>query len=191
MNYVVDGDEMIIVDEFTGRKMPGRQWSDGLHQAVEAKEGVRIKEETQTYATITLQNYFKLYDKISGMTGTAMTEAVRVLEDLQARRDRHSHQPARSRASINPDVIYRTEREKYDSHHRRDRAASTAGTPSPRPTAKPTPARSPRTSPTRVEIQLRESKKLEQRSHATRSSRSTCTAGRSWSAPCRSKRASG
>ena len=66
---------MIIVDEFTGRKMEGRQWSDGLHQAVEAKEGVKIKEETQTLATITLQNFFKLYDKICGMTGTAMTEA--------------------------------------------------------------------------------------------------------------------
>ena len=66
---------MVIVDEFTGRLMEGRQWSDGLHQAVEAKEGVKIKEETQTLATITLQNFFKLYDKICGMTGTAMTEA--------------------------------------------------------------------------------------------------------------------
>src|SRR4029079_19044801 len=73
--YVVEGDEVIIVDEFTGRKMPGRQWSDGLHQAVEAKEGVKVKEETQTLATITLQNFFKLYKKIAGMTGTAMTEA--------------------------------------------------------------------------------------------------------------------
>ena len=73
--------------------MPGRNWSDGLHQAVEAKEGVRVKEENQTLATITLQNFFKLYDKICGMTGTAMTEAARILEDLQARRDRHSHQP--------------------------------------------------------------------------------------------------
>ena len=66
---------MIIVDEFTGRLMEGRQWSDGLHQAVEAKEGVQIKEENQTLATITLQNFFKLYKKISGMTGTALTEA--------------------------------------------------------------------------------------------------------------------
>ena len=65
----------MIVDEFTGRKMAGRQWSDGLHQAVEAKEGVKIKEETQTLATITLQNFFKLYNRICGMTGTAMTEA--------------------------------------------------------------------------------------------------------------------
>ena len=73
--YVVRGDEVIIVDDFTGRLMPGRQWSDGLHQAVEAKERIRIKEETQTLATITLQNYFRMYDKLAGMTGTAMTEA--------------------------------------------------------------------------------------------------------------------
>ena len=75
VNYVVKDGTIVIVDEFTGRLMEGRQWSDGLHQAVEAKEGVKIKEETQTLATITLQNYFKLYDKICGMTGTAMTEA--------------------------------------------------------------------------------------------------------------------
>ncbi len=75
VNYVVKEGAIVIVDEFTGRLMDGRQWSDGLHQAVEAKEGVKIKEETQTLATITLQNYFKLYKKICGMTGTAMTEA--------------------------------------------------------------------------------------------------------------------
>ena len=75
VNYVVKDGGVIIVDDFTGRLMEGRQWSDGLHQAVEAKEGVKIKEETQTLATITLQNYFKLYEKISGMTGTAVTEA--------------------------------------------------------------------------------------------------------------------
>ena len=75
VNYVVKEGNVIIVDEFTGRLMEGRQWSDGLHQAVEAKEGVKIKEETQTLATITLQNFFKLYGKLSGMTGTAMTEA--------------------------------------------------------------------------------------------------------------------
>ncbi|MEC7566161.1 MAG: SEC-C metal-binding domain-containing protein [Planctomycetota bacterium] len=75
VNYVVRDEKIIIVDQFTGRLMDGRQWSDGLHQAVEAKEGVKIKEETQTLATITLQNYFKLYEKIAGMTGTALTEA--------------------------------------------------------------------------------------------------------------------
>jgi len=75
VDYAVMNDEIIIVDQFTGRLMHGRQWSDGLHQAVEAKEGVRVKEETQTLATITLQNFFKLYKHLAGMTGTAMTEA--------------------------------------------------------------------------------------------------------------------
>ncbi len=74
-DYIVTGGEVKIVDEFTGRILEGRRWSEGLHQAVEAKEGVRIKEENQTLATITLQNYFRLYDKLAGMTGTAVTEA--------------------------------------------------------------------------------------------------------------------
>src|SRR5436190_13045126 len=73
--YVVQDGEVIIVDDFTGRLMKGRRWSDGLHQAVEAKDGVKIERETQTLATITLQNYFRLYEKLSGMTGTAETEA--------------------------------------------------------------------------------------------------------------------
>jgi preprotein translocase subunit SecA len=72
---VVEENKVVIVDEFTGRKMPGRRWSDGLHQAVEAKEGVQIDRETQTLATITIQNYFRLYQKLAGMTGTAETEA--------------------------------------------------------------------------------------------------------------------
>jgi preprotein translocase subunit SecA len=75
VEYIVRGGEVIIVDEFTGRTMPGRRWSDGLHQAVEAKEGVRVREENQTVASITFQNYFRLYRKLSGMTGTADTEA--------------------------------------------------------------------------------------------------------------------
>ncbi len=75
-HYIVDGDEIVIVDEFTGRTMPGRRWSEGLHQAIEAKEGVSIKKENQTLASITFQNYFRLYGKLSGMTGTADTEAV-------------------------------------------------------------------------------------------------------------------
>ncbi|MEY2606892.1 MAG: preprotein translocase subunit SecA [Verrucomicrobiota bacterium] len=75
VDYVVEENKVIIVDENTGRKMPGRRWSDGLHQAVEAKEGVQIDRETQTLATITIQNYFRLYDKLAGMTGTAETEA--------------------------------------------------------------------------------------------------------------------
>jgi len=73
--YIVQNGEVVIVDEFTGRLMPGRRWSDGLHQAVEAKEGVKIQAENVTYATITIQNYFRLYDKLAGMTGTALTEA--------------------------------------------------------------------------------------------------------------------
>jgi preprotein translocase subunit SecA len=112
VNYVVQDGEVIIVDEFTGRLMPGRHWSDGLHQAVEAKEGVEIKKEDQTLATITLQNFFKLYDKIAGMTGTALTEAnefwkiyeldvIGVPTNKPMRRDQF------------PDVIYRSEREKY------------------------------------------------------------------------------
>ena len=75
VEYIVRGGEVIIVDEFTGRTMPGRRWSDGLHQAVEAKEGVRVRAENQTVASITFQNYFRLYKKLSGMTGTADTEA--------------------------------------------------------------------------------------------------------------------
>src|SRR6188768_1304480 len=75
VQYVIEDNKVVIVDEFTGRKMPGRRWSDGLHQAVEAKEGVQIDRETQTLATITIQNYFRLYQKLAGMTGTAETEA--------------------------------------------------------------------------------------------------------------------
>jgi preprotein translocase subunit SecA len=75
VNYLIDNGEIIIVDEFTGRKMPGRRWSDGLHQAVEAKEGVEVQEENQTMATISYQNYFRIYKKLAGMTGTADTEA--------------------------------------------------------------------------------------------------------------------
>ncbi len=74
-DYIVEDGEIVIVDEFTGRKMPGRRWSEGLHQAVEAKEGLRVQRESRTLATITFQNYFRLYDKLAGMTGTAMTEA--------------------------------------------------------------------------------------------------------------------
>ncbi len=80
VEYIVRNGEVIIVDEFTGRTMPGRRWSEGLHQAVEAKEGVRVREENQTVASITFQNYFRLYKKLSGMTGTADTEAPEFLQ---------------------------------------------------------------------------------------------------------------
>ena len=112
VNYVVQNGEVIIVDEFTGRLMPGRNWSDGLHQAVEAKEGVRVKEENQTLATITLQNFFKLYKKIAGMTGTAMTEAGEFWKIYKL--DVIAIPTNRGMSRINhPDVIYRSEPEKY------------------------------------------------------------------------------
>ena len=114
VNYVVQEGEVLIVDEFTGRTMPGRRWSEGLHQAVEAKEGVRVKGETQTMATITIQNYFRMYDKLAGMTGTAETEeseffqiyklevAVIPTNRPMVREDRH-------------DLVYKTRREKYNA----------------------------------------------------------------------------
>ncbi|MBM4058884.1 MAG: preprotein translocase subunit SecA, partial [Planctomycetes bacterium] len=111
-NDVVQQGEVVIVDEFTGRLMPGRQWSDGLHQSVEAKEGVRIKEESQTLATVTLQNFFKLYKKLAGMTGTAMTEATEFWKIYKL--DVIAIPSNRGLQRINnPDVIYRTEREKW------------------------------------------------------------------------------
>ncbi|MCI0652567.1 MAG: preprotein translocase subunit SecA [Planctomycetes bacterium] len=112
VDYVVRDGAVIIVDEFTGRLMDGRRWSDGLHQAVEVKEGLKIKEENQTLATITYQNFFRLYDKLAGMTGTAMTEAAEFLQiyklDVVAI---PTNRPLR-RASL-PDVVYRTKREKW------------------------------------------------------------------------------
>ena len=75
VDYIIQDGKIVIIDENTGRPQPGRRFSDGLHQAIEAKEGVAIQKETQTYATITLQNYFRMYEKLSGMTGTAITEA--------------------------------------------------------------------------------------------------------------------
>ena len=114
VDYVVKDGEVVIVDEFTGRQMPGRRWSDGLHQAVEAKEGVKIERENQTLATVTFQNYFRMYKKLSGMTGTAETEApefdkiyklevVAIPTNKSLIRVEHS------------DVVYRTEREKFEA----------------------------------------------------------------------------
>jgi preprotein translocase subunit SecA len=106
------GPEVIIVDEFTGRLMPGRRWSDGLHQAVEAKETLPPKEENQTLATITFQNFFKLYRKMGGMTGTAMTEADEFFEIYQVKVcEVPTHNPMVRKDEA--DFIYRTEREKY------------------------------------------------------------------------------
>jgi len=82
VDYVVKDGEIVIVDEFTGRLSEGRRYSEGLHQALEAKEGVEIKEESQTLAEITYQNYFRMYEKLAGMTGTAQTRGYRVCRDL-------------------------------------------------------------------------------------------------------------
>jgi len=112
--YVVRGDEVIIVDEFTGRLMPGRQWSDGLHQAVEAKERIRIKEETQTLATITLQNFFRMYRKLGGMTGTAMTEASEFDKIYKLETAAIPTNRPLSRVG-HPDVVYRSKKEKYQA----------------------------------------------------------------------------
>ena len=112
VEYVVKDGEVIIVDEFTGRLMPGRRWSDGLHQAIEAKENVKIERENQTLATITFQNYFRMYKKLAGMTGTAETEApefdkIYRLEVIVIPTNR----PLLRKE--NPDIVYRTEKEKY------------------------------------------------------------------------------
>jgi len=112
--YVVEENKVVIVDEFTGRKMPGRRWSDGLHQAVEAKEGVQIDRETQTLATITIQNYFRLYHKLAGMTGTAETEANEFhdIYKLDVAVIPTNRPVARTDAN---DRIYKTRREKYNA----------------------------------------------------------------------------
>jgi preprotein translocase subunit SecA len=126
--YVVQNDEIVIVDPHTGRLMHGRNWSDGLHQAVEAKEGVKIKKETQTLATITLQNYFRLYRKLSGMTGTALTEAsefwsIYKLDVLSVPTNKPLIRVAHG------DVIYRTTREKYKAICAEIEAVHTLGRP--------------------------------------------------------------
>ena len=114
VQYVIQDNQVIIVDEFTGRLMPGRRWSDGLHQAIEAKEGVRIERETQTLATITIQNYFRMYEKLAGMTGTAETEADEFHEiyklDVVVI---PTNRPVR-RVDGN-DHIYKTQREKFNA----------------------------------------------------------------------------
>jgi preprotein translocase subunit SecA len=112
VEYVVKEGEVIIVDEFTGRLMPGRRWSDGLHQAVEAKEGVAIRKEDQTLATITFQNYFRLYKKLSGMTGTAETEAAE-FESIYKLDIVVTPTNRVMRRIENSDVVYRTAKEKY------------------------------------------------------------------------------
>jgi len=112
VDYMVKDGEIIIVDEFTGRLMPGRRWSDGLHQAIEAKEGVRIRQENQTLASVTFQNYFRMYEKLAGMTGTASTEAqefsqIYSLDVVAIPTNR------RLIRTNHPDMVYKTEEEKF------------------------------------------------------------------------------
>src|SRR5271168_2008683 len=114
VDYVVKDDGVVIVDEFTGRQMPGRRWSDGLHQAVEAKEGVKIERENQTLATVTFQNYFRMYKKLSGMTGTAETEAPEF--DKIYKLEVVAIPTNKSLIRVeHPDVVYRTEAEKFEA----------------------------------------------------------------------------
>jgi preprotein translocase subunit SecA len=112
VNYVIKDGQVIIVDEFTGRMMPGRRWSDGLHQAIEAKEGVKVAEENQTLATITFQNYFRMYKKLAGMTGTADTEAAEFQKIYKLEVMVIPTNKPMIRTDF-ADVIYRTQREKY------------------------------------------------------------------------------
>ncbi len=114
VHYVVKDGEIIIVDEFTGRLMPGRRWSDGLHQAIEAKEGLKIVGEDQTLATVTYQNYFRLYKKLAGMTGTAMTEATEFHKIYKLDVIRCPTNRPLIRQEL-PDVVYRTEAEKVNA----------------------------------------------------------------------------
>ncbi len=128
VDYMVKDGQVIIVDEFTGRLMPGRRWSDGLHQAVEAKEGVRIERENQTLATITFQNLFRMYEKLAGMTGTADTEAAEfakiykldvVVVPTNQTLIRTNH----------PDIVYKTEQEKFDAAVAEIKSLHEAGRP--------------------------------------------------------------
>ena len=127
-DYLVKDGEVIIVDEFTGRQQPGRRWADGLHQAVEAKEGVKVQQETQTLATITYQNYFRLYTKLAGMTGTAVTEAEEFdkIYKLQVVVI-PTHKPMIR--EDNPDLIYKTEDAKFNAVADEIQQVASAGRP--------------------------------------------------------------
>ncbi|HET9555204.1 MAG TPA: preprotein translocase subunit SecA [Anaeromyxobacteraceae bacterium] len=128
VDYVVKDGEVVIVDEFTGRLMPGRRWSDGLHQAVEAKEGVKIEAENQTLATISFQNYFRMYSKLSGMTGTADTEA----EEFAKTYNLDVVVVPTNRTNVRKDaedVVYKTEGEKFDALCGEIEARATKGQP--------------------------------------------------------------
>ena len=131
VDYVVQEGEVKIVDEFTGRIMEGRRWSEGLHQAIEAKEGVRIREENVTLATITLQNYFRLYEKLGGMTGTAKTEEKEFVEIYNLNVVEIPTNEPVARADEN-DYIFKTVEAKWNAVRRRHRRAARAGPARPR-----------------------------------------------------------
>src|SRR5690606_21502580 len=114
VEYVVQEGKVMIVDENTGRVMPGRRWSDGLHQAVEAKEGVNIERETRTYATVTIQNYFRMYEKLAGMTGTAETEATEFNDIYRLGVQVIPTNKPNIRVDRN-DSIFKTRRDKYNA----------------------------------------------------------------------------
>jgi preprotein translocase subunit SecA len=126
--YVVQNGEVVIVDEFTGRLMPGRRWSDGLHQAVEAKEGVKIERENQTLATVTFQNYFRMYKKLSGMTGTADTEAAEFGKTYKLDVVQIPTNQRMVRKDLN-DIVYRTEEEKFRNAAKEIKALHEKGQP--------------------------------------------------------------
>lgn len=128
VDYIIHENKIIIIDEHTGRAQPGRRFSDGLHQAIEAKEGVEIQKETQTYATITLQNFFRMYEKLSGMTGTASTEAQEFKEIYKLDVLEIPTHRSCCRKDYN-DEIYMTEREKYNAILKEVRAAHEQGRP--------------------------------------------------------------
>src|SRR5881397_3261072 len=114
VDYVVKDGEVVIVDDFTGRLMFGRRWSDGLHQAVEAKEGVKIQQESRTHATITIQNYFRMYKKLAGMTGTAATEAEELFKVYKLEVTVIPTNKPMVRAD-EKDLVYKTEKGKWDA----------------------------------------------------------------------------
>src|SRR5256885_14535935 len=113
-DYLVKDGEVIIVDEFTGRTMPGRRWSDGLHQAVEAKEGIKVQQEQKTIATITVQNYFRQYEKLAGMTGTAGAPGEEVPQNYGPGRLGIPTHPPRGRGA-HPGGVYKNEKTKVEA----------------------------------------------------------------------------
>ncbi len=128
VEYVIQDGKVLIVDENTGRVMPGRRWSDGLHQAVEAKEGVTIERETRTYATVTIQNYFRMYEKLAGMTGTAETEATEFFEIYKLAVTQIPTNKPCIRVDRN-DSIFKTRRDKYNAVVKEVQAANSRGQP--------------------------------------------------------------